>query len=308
MKASAKVTMVATAVLFFSMAGSMILLRLADKSRPVATLEETLFVSSPKVLKRMSLGYEGLLADIYWTRAVQYFGSRHAAGTEHYDLLAPLLNITTTLDPKLLPAYEFGSSFLAGKLPDGAGMPEKAVELMENGIRNNPSEWRLYFNLGFIHYMELKDPAKAADAFLRGSKLPNAHPWLKIMAAHMADSAGDTATAQMMWKLTYDTATDKQVKANAVAHLRALAVDAQVGELESLVARFRVATGRYPGSFGEMARAGMLRGIPVDPLGNPYVLTPDGRVEVRDPDRLPFIKFGKPLGYKAPAVPKLPTD
>ena len=29
---------------------------------------------SPKAVKRLSLGYDGLLADIYWTRAVQYFG------------------------------------------------------------------------------------------------------------------------------------------------------------------------------------------------------------------------------------------
>ena len=29
----------------------------------------------------MSLGYDGLLADIYWTRAVQYFGSKHHEGS-----------------------------------------------------------------------------------------------------------------------------------------------------------------------------------------------------------------------------------
>ncbi len=308
MKASPQVTRIAATLLLLSMGGAMLLLRQLDTLRPAATLEETLFVSSPTVLKRMSLGYDGLLADIYWTRAVQYFGIRHAVGAEHYDLLAPLLNITTTLDPKLLPAYEFGSSFLATAPPNGAGMPEKAVELMENGIRNNPNEWRLYFNLGFIDYMELKDPARAADAFMRGSKLPNAHPWLRIMAAHMADTAGETATAEMMWKLTYDTSTDKLVKANAAAHLRALVVDTQVGELETIVARYEFRAGRYPASFTDLVRAGMLKGVPADPLGNPYGLTPDGRIEVRDPDKLPFIKFGKPLGYKAPAVPKLLVD
>ena len=308
MKASPQVTLFAIALLVLSMACSMLLLRQVDKTRPVATLQETLFISSPKVLQRMSLGYSGLLADIYWTRAVQYFGGHHVAGAEHYNLLAPLLEITTTLDPHLLPAYEFGSSFLTAQPPNGAGMPKKAVELIENGIRNNPNEWRLYFNLGFIYYMELQDPKKAADAFIRGSKLPNAHPWLKVMAARMADAAGDTLTSQMMWKLTYDTSTDKLVRANAAAHLTALIVDAQVGELESVVARYQIVSGRTPASFSELVRAGMLMGIPIDPVGNPYVLTPDGRVEVTDPDKLPFIKMGKPLGYKAPDLPKLPTD
>jgi hypothetical protein len=308
MKASPQVTMFATALLFVSMVCSIFLLHQVDSTRVNATLEETLFISSPKVLKRMSLGYDGLLADIYWTRAVQYFGSHHAAGAEHYDLLGPLLNITTTLDPHLIPAYEFGSSFLTAQPPYGAGMPQQAVELMEHGIRNNPNEWHLYFNLGFIYYTELKNPAKAAEAFLRGSQLPNAHPWLKIMAAQTSSAAGDHATAQMMWKATYDTSTDKRVKANAAAHLTAAIVDAQAEELENIVASYQLTAGRAPSSFNDLVRAGMLKGIPVDPLGNPYVLTHDGRVEVSDPDKLPFIQMGKPLGYKGPAAPKLPPQ
>jgi hypothetical protein len=71
----------------------------ASSHRPAssaATLEEVLYLSSPKVLKRASLGYDGLLADIYWTRAVQYFGFRHHNfASDSYNLLAPLLEITT---------------------------------------------------------------------------------------------------------------------------------------------------------------------------------------------------------------------
>lgn len=308
MRASKQVTIYASCLLLCSLACSALLLYRLDRTRPVATLEDALLISSPQALKRMSLGYEGLLADIYWTRAVQYFGSRHAAGSERYDLLPQLLNITTTLDPKLLPAYEFGASFLAGQRPDGAGMPEKAAELIQNGIRNNPNEWRLYFNLGFIYYLQLKNPEKATQAFMKGSELPNAHPWLKMLAARTAGDAGDTTTAKMMWKLTYDTSTDKMVKTNAAAHLRALVADEQVGELESIVSRYQLATGKSPRTFGDLVRLGMLKGIPIDPLGNPYILTPDGRVVVSDPDQLPFIKAGLPLGYKPPPVPKLPTE
>src|SRR4051812_22444257 len=183
MKASRQVTIVASMLLLASMAGVVLTLRRVDQNRTSATLEEVLYISSPTALKRLSLGYDGLLADIYWTRAVQYFGGKHFTGAARYDLLAPLLDITTTLDPHLLVAYEFGSHFLAGKLPNGAGMPGKAAELEERGIRNNPNEWRLYYNLGFVYYMEMKDYAKAADAFARGSKVPNAHPFLKILAA-----------------------------------------------------------------------------------------------------------------------------
>ncbi len=47
--------------------------------------------------------------------------------------------MTTTLDPKLLPAYEFGSVFLAQKPPEGAGDPAAAARLVEKGIRENPA-------------------------------------------------------------------------------------------------------------------------------------------------------------------------
>ena len=45
--------------------------------RTTATLEEVLYHEFAQGIKRLSLGYDGLLADIYWTRAVQYFGRRH---------------------------------------------------------------------------------------------------------------------------------------------------------------------------------------------------------------------------------------
>lgn len=309
MRASRRITLVASLLLVACLLGSVLLLRRLDQLRTGATLEEVLYISSPKALKRMSLGYEGLLADVYWTRAVQYFGGKHHEGARNYDLLAPLLEITTALDPHLLVAYDYGSSFLAPKPPNGAGMPQQAIELEEYGIRNNPNEWKLYYQLGFVRYMELKDYAGAADAFARGAKVPNAHPFLRILAAMMAEHAGELETARMMWSTTYETATEKSIRANAAAHLRALQVDEDVPKLEALVALYRERTGHLPARFADLAIAGMLRGIPVDPLGHPYKLMADGRVELRVPDDLPFVTRGIPPGYVPPRAPKfLPTD
>jgi len=304
-----RITVIASAVLLISLVASVVLLRRVDEVRSGATLEEVLYISSPKLLKRLSLGYSGLLADIYWTRAVQYFGSKHHVGAERYDLLAPLLEITTGLDPHLTVAYEYGSSFLAARPPNGAGMPQRAVQLEEFGIRNNRDDWKLYYELGFIYYMELKDYKAAAEAFARGSRIPNAHPWLKLLAARMAERAGDVRTAQMMWATTFNSTTDKSIRANAAAHLRALQVDDDVTNLETLVERYRQQTGHLPGSFSDLISAGFLRGVPVDPLGRPYKLGGDGHVEVRDPDDLPFIQKGMPPGYVPPKAPKfLPSD
>src|ERR1039458_6316887 len=101
MTASRRVTTVASVLLLLSLASSVLLLRRLDQVRASATLEDVLYFSSPKLVKRLSLGYDGLPADIYWTRAGQYFGSRHVTRTaSDYNLLAPLLEITTALDRK----------------------------------------------------------------------------------------------------------------------------------------------------------------------------------------------------------------
>src|SRR5450759_4092245 len=132
MSRSGRVTVVASLLLAVSLAASVLMLQRVDEARPAATLTEVLYLPFPKVLKRLSLGYDGLLADIYWTRAVQYFGAKHYAGAEHYALLAPLLEVTTVLDPHLIVSYDFGANFLAPSPPEGAGLPGEAIKLVQH--------------------------------------------------------------------------------------------------------------------------------------------------------------------------------
>src|SRR5689334_10025308 len=175
MKSNRKVTAIVAALLATLFAGSVLSRRQVEKlSGNQATLEEVLYLPSSKMLKRLSLGYSGLLADIYWTRAVQYFGTKHLQHSQRYDLLYPLLDIATDLDPHIIVAYEYGSVFLAQEPPEGAGEPDKAVALIEKGIRENPKYWRLYFNLGFVHYIDRHDPRAAQEAFEKGSEVPGA--------------------------------------------------------------------------------------------------------------------------------------
>jgi tetratricopeptide (TPR) repeat protein len=303
MTSQSKITVVSGILLVVSLAGISFVLHLEDQLRPQATPDEVLFLSSPTMIKRASLGYDGLAACIYWTRAVQYFGYRHHYYAASYNLLAPLLEITAHLDPHLLVAYEFGSSFLAPPPPHGAGQPQRAVELMQYGIQQNPGNWHLYYDLGFVYYMDLKDYKKAEETFERGSQVPNAHPFLKVLAAQMAQHAGEYDTAKMLWSATYETTQDEQIKENAIEHLRALRVDDDVAHLQEAVTRFGEHTGRLPANIAELAAAEHLPGIPLDPEGHPYKITPEGRVEVRVPDDFPFATRGLPPDYKPVPTP-----
>lgn len=292
-------------IMLAMLAGSTLSLRRIHADRPEAHLEDVLYIPSAKALKRISLGYNGLLADIYWTRAVQYFGWKHKQRSHEYPLLYPLLDVTTELDPQLIVAYRFGATFLAQEPPDGAGQQERAVELIEKGIKANPDDWHLYYDLGFVYAMNLGDYKAAADAFERGSKLPHTHPFLRILAADMAQHGGDIETARLMWQTTYNSTDDPGIRSNAMRHLQALDVDEMVPKLEQLVAQFREKTGVQPTSFVQLVQAGWIRQVPTDPLGMPYKLLPDGSVQVQDPEAWSFIRRGlQPKGTSdSPAKP-----
>mgnify|MGYP005809838485 CR=1 FL=1 len=292
---------IASLLLLLSISGAALVLQRINDLRAKTHLKEVLYVPSARVLKGMSLGYSGLLADIYWTRVVQYFGAHHYASDSEYELLAPLLDITTELDPHLLVAYQFGGIFLSQPPPQGAGNPDQAARLVERGIHYNPADWRLYYILGFIHYWERQDYAAASQAFERGSHVPGAPPWLRVMAAAMAQHASDINTARFLWTKVYESTTDKTIRANALNHLAALQVDEDITGLEAAIQSYKQETGRMPSTLTQLAAIGW-RGHAADPLGYPYRIDPDGSVRVQRPDELPFITKGLPPGQK-PRIP-----
>jgi len=304
MSTTRRVNLVAGVVLVLSLAGVLATLSAIDHLRPRSIPQQALYLRSSRVLRRLSLGYTGLLADIYWTRAVQYFGIQHHNDSGDFRLLAPLLEVTTELDPKLLPAYQFGANFLAPKPPSGAGLPGAALSLIKYGIEHNPDQWRLYYNLGFLYYTEFKDYAKAADAFKQGAALPVTSEYMPILAARMAQHAGEFDTARMLWITTYDSTTEARIRQNAVEHLLALQMDEEVTQLEQVVEKYRAQSGQLPTAMGDLERAGFIRGTPIDPKNHPYKLMPDGRIEVQDPEKIPFITKGLPPGMSPPQPPR----
>jgi tetratricopeptide (TPR) repeat protein len=298
-----RVNIIATVVLLVSMTGGVALLSTIDRMKATQPSQQALYVRSPKALRRLCLGYTGLLADIYWTRAVQYFGEQHHKGTGDFRLLAPLLQVTAELDPHMLPPYQFGANFLGPQPPNGAGLPGDALVLLKYGIAHNPDQWRLYYNLGFLYFTEFKDYSKAAEAFARGAQLPITNGFMPILAARMAQQGGEFETSRILWFSTYQSTKEEAIRQNAVDHLKALQVDEEVTQLEGLVAKYKQQAGRLPASIGDLERAGFIRGTPLDPKGYAYKLTKDGRVEVQDPESILYITKGLPPGMESP-MPK----
>ena len=281
MKLEKTIALVLLLVLPLGFAGIWLLQHKIDAQRALLSEErDDVLLRSGKLVKVMSLEYAPLLADIYWTRVVQYYGNKRVRGQTNLDLLWPLLDITTTLDPNLLIAYRFGAMFLSQAAPSGAGRPDLAVQLIERGIQANPEYWRLYEDLGFVYYFDLKDYQKASAAFLEGSNKPNAQLWMKVMAARVAAEGESFETSMFLWKDIYDSTTDPSVKKNALQHLQLLKAKEDCRQIDALADLYTKRFGKRPARMNDLVQAGLIPGIPGDPLGFAYVFGEDGKAEL----------------------------
>ena len=263
--------------------------RLLDSRRPalppVAQISEELYLS-PQAARRLTLGFNGLAADWYWLRTLQYVGRRVTAhegqiqiddlGALELRALAPLLDHATTLDPQFMAAYEYGAVLLP------AVDVEAAAKLINKGIEANPQAWRLRSNLGYIHWQAGRY-AEASDAYRAAANVPGAPAWLTSMAAQMSTKGGSRDTARAIYQSMLGTTDDDEMKRLALRRLAQLQSLDEQDALRRLLAAHRERTaGRCPADWRELGpalRASRLRldasGSPVDPAGVPYRLLSD---------------------------------
>jgi len=245
-----------------------------------------------------------LAADLYWIRAIQYYGgmkhrlnpeSTAAGGTgdgrrvsaagagrsgDDYSLLYPMLDITTTLDPRFNIAYRFGAIFLAEAYPSGPGRPDLAVALLQKGLREMPDKWEYMSDIAFVRYWYQHDYIAASDWFQKAADVPGAPWWMRSMAATTRAKGGDRASSRLMWETIRQTTEIEFLRKDAERKLSQLRALDDIDALQRAVDVVKARTGRAPSDWAELVRARVLRGIHLDPAGTPYELTADARVRL----------------------------
>jgi hypothetical protein len=259
--------------------------------------EDAVYLQSGAAVRRMTGAFAGVAADVYWIRALQYYGGTKrklmdrpsapdpppmlAAPTSgEYASLFPLLDITTSLDPLFNIAYRFGAVFLAEAYPGGPGRPDLAVALLEKGLRARPDKWEYMQDIGFVQYWYTHDYKAAAEWFDKASRLPNAPWWLRSLAATTLAEGGDRQSSRLMWEGIRQSAEIDWLRNDAERRLTQLRALDEIDTLQQRIDMFRDRMGALPANWTAVVRLGLLPGTPVDPTGMPYELTPDGRVRM----------------------------
>lgn len=233
--------------------------------------KEVLYLWSGRHVKRFFPGFESLAADIYWLRTVQYFGAERRFSRERkFDLLRPLIEITTDLDPRLDVAYRYGAIFLAEPAPEGAGRPGEAIQVLEKGTRNNPRSWQLRQELGFFHYLFLHDAQRASGVLLEAAELPGAPYWLRTLAADLLQKGGERQASRLMWRQMYEQSEEGALRENARVRLDILDSLDAADALGAAVAEFARRAGRRPARLEDLRAAGLWRGPLVDAADVPF--------------------------------------
>jgi tetratricopeptide (TPR) repeat protein len=233
--------------------------------------EEVLYLWTGGQVARVFPGFDGLAADLYWLRTVQYFGGERLYSREkRFELLHPLIEITTSLDPRLEIAYRYGAVFLSEPPPVGAGRPREGIDVLQQGAQRNPRSWRLSQNLGFFYFLYLHDARRAAAVLERAADIPGAAFWLRTLAADLLAKGGDRAAARKMWQRMLDQAEKGVLKENAREQIRILDALDMADRLRAAVAAYERSRGRRPESLAELARSGAWRGPLVDSAGVPF--------------------------------------
>ena len=270
-------------VVVFGMTCAALLVRRLDTLRPPEdpnAIDESLYVNG-KTARRISLGFNGLAADWYWMRSLQYVGRKiindndvplDDLGLLNLKLLAPLLDTATTLDPEFQDPYEYAAIVLPAINVD------EAIRITKKGIDANPNAWRLYHHLGYIYWQQ-HDYQAASDIYGRGAQIEGAPPWMEAMKAKMAADGGSRSTAREIYTRMYEQSADEKVR--DMARKRLLQLDSldQRDGLRKLFAAYQARTGKCPSSWKEIEpvfRALRIAvdasGAPLDPSGMPYVL------------------------------------
>jgi|LakMenE01Jun11ns_1017448.scaffolds.fasta_scaffold9609492_2 hypothetical protein len=168
---------------------------------------------SAQFVKTVSLGFDDVLADMYWLAFIQYLGSN-----SQYPEAEKYLQIVVALDPHFVKAYYFAAFVIGSEQHE----PEVADSFIRAGFKSNSNDWTLPFLAGVNQFLYAKNETKAAEYYRQAAKLPGAPEWLARQSDILEARIPSIIKSINVWDTILNTASDVEVKERAKNNLLSL--------------------------------------------------------------------------------------
>lgn len=157
-------------------------------------------------------GFREPVAGLLWVKADDYFHQGKFAE------MVPLMKVITLIDPHMIDVYSTGAWHLDYNFVDKNEHSDRrlipnAIQFLEEGVKNNPRVFDLYFELGFTHYMmKARDASHAIYWFKRadGKKTTDDQPTPRYVyhsLAHAYEMNGQIDECLKTWQRCIDYST-----------------------------------------------------------------------------------------------------
>ncbi len=241
---------------------------------------ENIVLLSPKTLKIMSLGFDNLVADIYWLRAVQYFGNPEIPkNLKDPELVYKYFDIITELDPKFVNAYRYGGTFISDPLPFGLNRLDIGTNLFDKGQINNPDNFRIPLEHGFQYFFYSDNKEKASELFKEASEKPNLkekrRASIKGMAASALDKGGNRELSKKIWQEIHDSTQNEGRRNFALLNLKELNTKDLEDKLTGFANKYEETYGSFPKNVEELLILKEVKKIPKDHEGLVFYIDPE---------------------------------
>lgn len=153
------------------------------KQKKISLIETGIEWANPDVSANVGalvLGFRKLVADMLWLKVDEYW---HRGLVQR---MLPMMETVTKLDPHFIEAYALGAWHLAYNVSvmfhsaeDRQKYIDEGIELLKQGIKNNPRSSKLYAEMGFtMYFRKLGDWEKAAYYLGEATKYDH-EPWVE---------------------------------------------------------------------------------------------------------------------------------
>lgn len=182
--------------------------------------QKKVFLPPPKGILNFTLGFNDLIASLFWVRVAQDLEvcdqttEDIADRSELQSAVDPIravldqrigpprckdgwvyqmIDLITDLDQKFRAAYQIGGTFLSVLVDDRDG----AQKIYDKGVERFPNDWKLLYFSASHYLFELKQPKKAASLLERAGQ--NGAPvWVYSLAAGLYSRMGRAQFARSL--------------------------------------------------------------------------------------------------------------